>query len=99
MIKRMIMLVVAALFAMSVMVPAALAAPLPDNCTKTQGTVTCTTTEGPGMNQGGVGTTESVETQGNTKNKSPEEQQNLQDECAKKPPNAQGGPIGECPPA
>jgi hypothetical protein len=73
------------------------AAPLPDNCTKEQGTVTCTTTEGPGKNQGGVGTTESVETQGNTKNKSPEEQQDLTDECTKKPAGAQGDPIGDCP--
>src|SRR5215207_11762998 len=79
MIKRMIMLVVAALFAMSVMVPAALAAPLPDNCTKDQGTVTCTTFEGPGNNQAGVGETTATETQGNTKNKSPEEPQNLED--------------------
>ena len=98
MIKRIMMLVLAALFAMSVMVPAALAAPLPDNCTKTQGTVTCTTTEGPGKNQGGVGTTETTETQGNTSNKSPEEPQQLDDDCNKRPPNAQGGAIGECPP-
>jgi hypothetical protein len=90
MIKRMIMLVVAALFAMSVMVPAALAAPLPDNCTKDQGTVTCT--EGPGMNQGGVGTTD--ETQGNTTNKNPAPQDL---ECEKNPPKAQGGAIGDCP--
>ena len=99
MIKRITTLVLAALFAMSVMVPAALAAPLPDNCTKTQGTVTCTTTEGPGKNQGGVGTTETTETQGNTTNKSPEEQQDLQDECTKKPPKSQGGAIGDCPAA
>ena len=98
MIKRITTLVLAVLFAMSVMVPAAFAAPLPDNCTKSQGTVTCTTTEGPGKNQGGVGTTETVETQGNTKNKSPEEQQGLEDECTKRPPNSQGGPIGDCPP-
>jgi hypothetical protein len=97
MIKRMIMLVVAALFAMSVMVPAALAAPLPDNCDREQGTVTCTTFEGPGKNQGGVGTTETTETQGNTENKSPEDQQGLEDECTKKPPKSQGGAIGECP--
>jgi hypothetical protein len=71
-------------------------APLPDNCQKDQGTVTCTTTEGPGKNQGGVGTVETTETQGNTSNKSPEEPQDLDDECAKKPPNAQGGAIGDC---
>ena len=96
MLKRMTMFVATALLALAMAVPA-FAAPLADNCTKDQGTVTCT--EGPGNNQGGVGTTETVETQGNTKNKSPEEQQDLQDECAKKPPKAQGGAIGECPPA
>ena len=67
------------------------AAPLPDNCTRTQGTVTCS--EGPGKNQGGVGTVD--ETQGNTTNKSPEEPQQL--DCNKRPPTAQGGAIGECP--
>jgi hypothetical protein len=67
------------------------AAPLPDNCTKTQGTVSCT--EGPGKNQGGVGTTD--ETQGNTTNKSPAESQDL--DCTKKPPKSQGGAIGDCP--
>ena len=73
----------------------AIAAPLPDNCYRDHGTVTCT--EGPGKNQGGVGTTETTETQGNTTNKSPEEQQNLEDTCNKKPPSSQGGPIGDCP--
>jgi hypothetical protein len=70
---------------------AAVAAPLPDNCTKTQGTVTCTTFEGPGKNQGGVGSTESTETQGNTENKKPAPQ-DLQDECDVNPPNSQGAP-------
>ena len=98
MIKRMVVLVSAALLVLALAAPA-FAAPLPSNCERVQGTVTCTTTEGPGKNQGGVGTTETTETQGNTKNKSPEEQQDLQDECAKRPPNAQGGAIGECPPA
>jgi hypothetical protein len=97
MIRRITMLVAAALLALALSAPVALAAPLPDNCTKEQGTVTCTTTEGPGKNQGGVGTTETTETQGNTKNKSPEEQQDLEDECTKKPPKSQGGAIGECP--
>ena len=98
MIKRMVVLVSAALLVLALAAPA-FAAPLPSNCERVQGEVTCTTTEGPGKNQGGVGTTETTETQGNTKNKSPEEQQDLQDECAKKPPKAQGGAIGECPPA
>ena len=69
----------------------AIAAPLPDNCYRDHGTVTCT--EGPGKNQGRVGTSD--ETQGNTTNKSPEEQQDL--DCIKKPPKAQGGAIGYCP--
>ena len=92
MIKRMIMLVVAALFAMSVMVPAALAAPLPDNCTKVQGEVTCTTFEGPGNNQAGVGETTTTETQGNTENTSPEPQ-DLQSGSSCKPPTSQGAPC------
>jgi len=91
MIKRMIMLVAVALLVVALAAPA-FAAPLPDNCTRTQGTVTCT--EGPGKNQGGVGTTD--ETQGNTTNKEPAPQML---ECKKNPPKAQGGAIGECPPA
>ena len=47
------------------------AAPLPDNCTKVQGSVTCSTFEGPGNNQAGVGTTTTSNTQGNTTNFSP----------------------------
>jgi hypothetical protein len=54
------------------------AAPLPDNCTKQRGTVTCTTFEGPGNNQAGIGESTSTDAQGNTTNKSPEDQQNLQ---------------------
>jgi hypothetical protein len=69
----------------------AAAAPLPDNCTKVQGTVTCTTFDGPGNNQAGVGTTESTETQGNTTNKSPAPQE-LTDDCTVNPPNSQGAP-------
>ena len=66
--KRIIlMLTVAALLvaAMTVSAVSAFAAPLPSNCTKQQGTVTCTS--GPGKNQGGVGTT--TTSQGNTTNK------------------------------
>jgi hypothetical protein len=69
----------------------AAAAPLPDNCTKDRGTVTCATFEGPGNNQAGVGSTEVVETQGNTMNKSPEPQ-DLMDECTVNPPSSQGAP-------
>ena len=91
-VKILLALVVGALA-----IPATSAgAALPENCERVQGTVTCTTTEGPGMNQGGVGTTETTETKGNATNKSPEEPQDLEDACAKKPPNAQGDPIGDC---
>jgi hypothetical protein len=68
------------------------AAPLPDDCGRVQGTVTCTTFEGPGKNQAGVGTSESTETQGNSKNKSPEPQE-LEDTSSCKPPSSQGQPC------
>jgi hypothetical protein len=68
------------------------AAPLPDNCTKDKGTVTCTTFEGPGNNQAGVGTTTTDETQGNTSNTSPAPQ-NLQSGSSCKPPTSQGAPC------
>lgn len=61
------------------------AAPLPDNCTKTNGTVSCF--EGPGQNQAGVGTTD--ETQGNTTNTSPAPQEL---ECTVNPAKSQGAP-------
>ena len=69
----------------------AVAAPLPDNCTKDKGTVTCTTFEGPGNNQGGVGSTSTTETQGNTKNTSPTPQ-DLESDCSWSPPKSQGAP-------
>ena len=68
------------------------AAPLAENCTRTQGTVTCTTFDGPGNNQGGVGTTEETETQGNTTNKSPEPQ-DLQDSESCNPASSKGRPC------
>ena len=92
MIKRISLLITAALLVLALSAPVALAAPLPDNCTKDKGTVTCT--EGPGKNQGGVGTSD--ETQGNTTNKKPAPQDLT---CEKNPPKAQGGAIGDCPPA
>ena len=69
----------------------AVAAPLPDNCERVQGTVTCTTFEGPGKNQAGVGSTSVDETQGNTTNTSPEPQ-DLDSSCTVKPPTSQGAP-------
>ena len=71
----------------------ATAGPLPDNCTKDKGTVTCTTFEGPGKNQGGVGETTVAETQGNTTNKSPEESQDLEDSESCNPPSSNGRPC------
>jgi hypothetical protein len=71
---------------------AAGAGPLPDNCTKVQGQVTCTTFDGPGNNQAGVGETTVTETQGNTKNKSPEPQ-DLQDSESCNPESSQGRPC------
>jgi hypothetical protein len=51
-VKRFAIAIVAACFiAVSAFgVSAGGAAPLPDNCTKDQGTVTCTTFDGPGKN-------------------------------------------------
>lgn len=68
------------------------AAALPDGCTKTQGQVTCTTFDGPGNNQAGVGETTSTETQGNTTNKSPAPQ-DLQDSDSCNPSSSQGRPC------
>lgn len=67
----------------------AVAAPLADNCTRDQGTVTCF--DGPGNNQGGVGTYD--ETQGNTTNKNPAPQDL---DCTWNPPTSQGAP-NSCP--
>lgn len=68
------------------------AAPLPSNCTKVQGTVTCSTFSGPGNNQAGVGTTTTTDTQGNTSNFSPTPQgTGTATSC--KPPKSQGAPC------
>jgi hypothetical protein len=71
------------------------ASPLPDNCTKVKGTVTCTTFEGPGKNRAGVGSTTTNETQGNTTNTSPKPQ-GLTSDCTVNPPTSQGAP-NTCP--
>ncbi|GAA4894753.1 hypothetical protein GCM10023203_56260 [Actinomycetospora straminea] len=93
MIRRMIFAVLATVALVFSGMGVANAAPLPDNCTRDQGTVTCTTFEGPGNNQAGVGTTTSTETQGNTRNKSPEEQQDLEDTSSCNPESSQGRPC------
>jgi hypothetical protein len=92
-IRRISLLIVVAFVASMLLVPAAGAAPLPENCTKDQGTVNCTTFEGPGNNQAGVGETTNTETQGNTTNKSPEEQQDLEDTQTCNPSSSQGRPC------
>ena len=92
MIKRMIMLVAVALLVVALAAPA-FAAPLADNCTRDQGTVTCT--EGPGNNQAGVGN--ETDTQGNTKNLSPDERGGKNLGCdVQNPQSAKGDPI-TCP--
>ena len=91
MIGKIATLVVAALLVLALAAPA-FAGPLPDNCTKEKGTVTCTTFDGPGKNQAGVGTTTNTETQGNTTNKSPAPQE-LEDTSSCKPPNSSGKPC------
>ncbi len=80
--KRVIvMLTLAALLvaALSVSAAGAFAAPLPDNCDRTQGTVTCTT-EGKNPKF-----TQETETQGNTSNTSPAPQ-DLQSGCSESNP-------------
>ena len=68
------------------------AAQLGSNCTKVKGTVVCSTFEGPGNNQAGVGTTTVTQTQGNTTNFSPAPQEpGTTTSC--KPPKSQGNPC------
>ena len=67
-------------------------AQLSSNCTKVQGTVVCSTFEGPGNNQAGVGETTVTQTQGNTTNFSPAPQEpGTTTSC--KPPKSQGNPC------
>ena len=91
MIRKLTMWTIAALVVVALSAPALFAAPLPDNCQRVQGTVTCTTFEGPGKNQAGVGSTSTTQGQGNAENTSPEPQ-DLQSGCTSNPPKAQGAP-------
>ena len=86
--KRILLLVAALMLTLTMAFGGltAFGAPLPDNCEKVRGEVQCF--EGPGKNQGGVGTT--TETQGNTENTSPEPQ-DLGTTC--RPPSSQGAPC------
>lgn len=80
------------MIATAVVGPSSFGAQLPSNCTKTQGTVNCTTFEGPGNNQAGVGTTTATQTQGNTQNFSPAPQEpGTSTTC--KPGKSQGTPC------
>lgn len=90
--KRNLSLLALAVLMMFGMFAVSIAAPLPSNCTRVQGTVTCTTFEGPGNNQAGVGTTTSTETKGNLENTSPEPQ-DLDSASTCKPPKSNGTPC------
>jgi hypothetical protein len=90
--KRALLLCVLALSLALIPVASSGAAPLPDNCTKDQGTVTCTTFDGPGNNQAGVGETTESTTQGNTSNFSPEPQGTGTDSSCN-PPKSNGAPC------
>jgi len=92
MARRLSILLAACAFVLSTGAGSANAGSLPDNCTKVHGQVTCTTFEGPGNNQGGVGETTVTETQGNTSNKSPEPQ-DLEDSQSCNPPSSNGKPC------
>ena len=90
--KRHLVVLLTVIAMMFLMFSISSAAQLPSNCTKVQGQVTCTTFEGPGNNQAGVGTTTEAETQGNLTNVSPEPQ-DLDTTSSCKPPKSQGTPC------
>jgi hypothetical protein len=92
--RKMTTVLAAMLLALSMLaVPASAVQELPPGCEKDKGTVTCTTTEGPGKNQGGVGNTTVDETKGNTTNKNPEPQDLADNECEQSPEKSKGKPI------
>ena len=92
MARRLTILLAAGTFLFTAAVGVAEAGPLPDNCTKDHGEVTCTTFDGPGNNQAGVGETTVSETQGNTSNTSPEPQ-DLDESETCNPPSSNGRPC------
>jgi hypothetical protein len=88
-IARRLLLVPVLATAFAVLPMLSSGAQLSSGCTKVQGTVTCTTFEGPGNNQAGVGETTVTQTQGNTSNFSPAPQSpGVTSTC--KPPKSQG---------
>lgn len=88
---RFIVLLAAVAIMSTGLVGTAQAGQLPTNCDRIKGEVVCTTFEGPGKNQGGVGTTTVTETQGNTTNTSPEPQDLDSSETCKPPKSAVWG--------
>ena len=91
-IARKVLLVPVLAGALALVPLGASAGPLPAGCTKTQGTVTCSSFDGPGNNQGGVGTTTTTRTQGNTSNFSPAPQEpGTTSSC--RPAKSQGNPC------
>jgi hypothetical protein len=90
---RIATLLAAMLLVTGMLAGSASAEPLPENCERVRGTVTCTTFEGPGNNQAGVGNTTTDETKGNTTNKNPEPQDLADEECTQNPSGSQGHPI------
>lgn len=91
-LKRVIVVLALVGGSFAVLVGPASAGSLPEGCRKEKGTVTCTTFDGPGKNQAGVGTTQTQETQGNTTNTSPEPQ-DLESDTSCNPPSSKGRPC------
>jgi hypothetical protein len=91
-VRRLVLAVTMAASMVFATAAIATAAPLPDNCTKDKGVVTCTTTESPGNNQGGVGSTEETTSQGNTSNTNPEgsDGHTYPTDCTQNPPKSNG---------
>jgi hypothetical protein len=62
-------------------------------CTKVKGQWVCETTEQPGKNQGGVGSSDETTTQGNLSNFSPEPQGVGEEDLGCNPPSSNGKPC------
>jgi len=90
--KAVVLCVVAGALAL-IPVASSGAAPLADNCDRVQGEVICTTFDGPGNNQAGVGETTVTETQGNTTNDKPLPQDDGKDAEFCNPPSSNGKPC------
>ena len=94
MLKKMMLLVVAALVALALSAPVAFAAQdLPSNCSKVKGQIVCTTVVEGKNPQGKFDETTTTTTQGNLTNFSPEPQGVGTDEACNRP-----GQTEKCPP-